>query len=612
MTTDNVNATCALPLLAKVQAVGSRCLQAEVPHVLLAIDALLDDFSAGHKAHEVYERTGSLRFMQYVAAREPFEAMDPFYRRAQFNRTVEIAAAAGDLAAVKWLVETYRPSDYLTKTVAVAAANGHQHILQWLWDNHREIGYWGSTEMCGALLNKHPRVVQWLREHVVPRQDALKKVMEAAAAAGNVEVVEWLFKDCKASAEDALWSAQTNKQWQTAQWILENCGIVGPWIDWDLPAKDGALSFLQHLRSRSIGGPGFYTLQVAAWSGHLEIVEWLHRELRVPFSPTVWHAADNGHLDVVKWLHNNGYKHGRAAVMDSAAMYGQLDVIKWLHEHRAEGCSQQAMDGAAMGGHLDVVKWLHESRKEGCTNAAMNAAASQGHLEVVEWLHTHRQEGCTHVAMDSAAENGHLHVLEWLQANRSEGCTTAAMDSAAANGHLAVVKWLHEKRTEGCTTKAMDVAAENGHLEVVKWLHANRTEGCTTEAMDKAAANGHLEVVKWLHENHEEGCTVAAMTQAILGAHFEMVLFLQSHRAEGFVLYRNTIIRLPLELMQWLIANYADNLRGCEFEVERSDWGFNEWCKKVNLRMAHQNDLSVWWECSSDTVRFGDQLNPSS
>ncbi|GMF41367.1 unnamed protein product [Phytophthora fragariaefolia] len=600
-------AACDLPLLTKVQVVGRHCLSFEMPHILLAIDALLDDFSTGQKAHEVYKRTHSLRFMQYVAAREPFEEMDPFFRRSQFNRAVEVAAAAGDLAAVKWLVESYKPPQYLTKTVAAAAANGHLHILQWLFDNHHELGYWGGTEMCGALLNKHSEVIEWLRRNAVPREDSLKKVMEAAAAAGTVDVVEWLFKKCHASAEDALWSAQTNKQWETAKWILENCGIVGPWIDWDLPAKDGALSFLRYLRSHSIGGPGFYTLQVAAWNGHLEIVEWLHSELRVPFSPTVWHAGDNGHLHVVKWLHENGYKHGRAAVMDSAAMYGQIHVVKWLHEHRAEGCSEQAMDGAALEGHLEVIRWLHENRSEGCTNAAMNAAASRGHLEVVKWLHTHRHEGCTHVAMDSAAENGHLNAVKWLQENRNEGCTSAAMDSAASNGHLEVVKWLHENRSEGCTTKALDMAAENGHFNVVKWLHANRNEGCTTDAMDMAAANGHFAIVEWLHEHREEGCTVSAMTQAILEAHFEVVVFLESHRKENFIFHRNSIIRLPLELMQWLIAKYAVNLHGCEFEVERSDWRFNEWCRKINLQMAHQNNESVWWECHSEGIQFNAQ-----
>ncbi|KAF1790333.1 50S ribosomal protein L18Ae/60S ribosomal protein L20 and L18a [Phytophthora cactorum] len=232
----NTNAKCQLPVLTKVRVVGRHCLKGEMPHVLLAIDALLDDFSAGQKAHDIYKRTGSLRLMQYVAAREPIEETNPFYRRYQFNRTVEIAAGAGDLETVKWLVETYKP-EYLTKAVAGAAANG-------------------------PLQNNQSKVVEWLRENAVPRKDSLKKVMEAAAAAGNVQVVEWLFKDCHASAEDALWSAQTNQQWETAKWILENCGIVGPWIDWDLAAKYGALSFLQYLRSRSIGGPGFYTLQI--------------------------------------------------------------------------------------------------------------------------------------------------------------------------------------------------------------------------------------------------------------------------------------------------------------------------------------------------------------
>ncbi|RLN68953.1 hypothetical protein BBJ28_00021709, partial [Nothophytophthora sp. Chile5] len=593
-----VPASCAFPLLASVRALGRYCLPGvELPHVAHSLDALLDDFSSNLTITESYKRTGSLRFMQYIAARRSKEALDPFYRRWTFNIATELAAARGDLAALQWLMESYQPDEFLTKAVAAAAANGHLHILEWLYEQHKERGYWGGTELCGAMENNHKDVVDWLRKHAAPHADSLRKVMEVAATTGTVDVVEWLFKELHESVEDALWSAQSSFQWDTAQWILEHCKLKGPWIDWDLPAKDGALPFLQYLRSRSIGGPGYYTLQVAAWNGHLEVVKWLHYELGVTLTPTLWLAAENGHLDLLQWLHENGCNHGRASVLDSAAAHGHLELAKWLHVFRAEGCSTDAMDGAAANGFLDVVQWLHHNRREGCTTSALNLAAREGHLEIVQWLHTHRHEGCTTAAMNGAAESGHLATVMWLHANRSEGCTTSAMNLASSGGHLDIVKWLHKNRNEGCTSKAMDKAAANGHLELVKWLHTNRSEGCTADAMDKAAANGHLEVVKWLQHHRREGCTGFAMAQAILGAHFEVALFLHSQRTEGFVFHVNTIIKLPLELLQWLVENYAEKLDGCEFEVPNLDWRFNDWCRRINLRLAHQNGLSTWWEC---------------
>ncbi|RLN90744.1 hypothetical protein BBJ28_00010028 [Nothophytophthora sp. Chile5] len=266
-------ASCAFPLLASVRALSRYCLpDVELPHVTHSLDALLDDFSSNLTIAESYKRTDSLRFMQYIAARGSKEAMDPFYRRWMFNIVTELAAAAGDLAALQWMMESYQPDEFLTKAVAAAAANGHLHILKWLYEQHKERGYWGGTELCGAMENNHKDVIDWLRKHAAPHADSLKKVMEVAATTGNVGVVEWLFKELHESVEDALWSAQSGCQWDTAQWILEHCKLKRPWIDWDLPAKDGALPFLQYLRSRSIGGPGYYTIQVAAWNGHLEVL----------------------------------------------------------------------------------------------------------------------------------------------------------------------------------------------------------------------------------------------------------------------------------------------------------------------------------------------------
>ncbi|KAE9333626.1 hypothetical protein PF008_g14357 [Phytophthora fragariae] len=197
---------------------------------MLRLNDFLDDFSADCTIADAYKRTNSVRLMQYVAAREDPDEMDPFYRRWLFNKTTEMAAARGDLQSLQWLVESYLPDEFLTKAVAAAAANGHLPVLEWLFERHRDRGYWGNTEMCGALTNGHVKVVEWLRTHAAPRSECLGEVMDAAVRAASLDTVKWLHDEHK----------------------VMSCATGS----WDQPAKDGPLSFLKFLHAHSIGSPG--------------------------------------------------------------------------------------------------------------------------------------------------------------------------------------------------------------------------------------------------------------------------------------------------------------------------------------------------------------------
>lgn len=198
-------------------------------------------------------------------------------------------------------------------------------------------------------------------------------------------------------------------------------------------------------------------------------------------------AVSAGHADIVSFLCECGMTAGGGiALIDRASTSGHLAIVELLHRMASprHEATTSAMDNAAAGGYLDIVQFLHANRREGCTKGAMDGAAAAGHLAVVRWLHENRTEGCTTNAMDYAASGGHTATVRWLHENRTEGCTACAMDWAAAGGHQDAVRFLHANRSEGCTTDAMDRAAANDHFGIVRFLHANRTEGCTTAAMD--------------------------------------------------------------------------------------------------------------------------------
>ncbi|KAL4172423.1 hypothetical protein KRP22_007587 [Phytophthora ramorum] len=287
-----------LPLLTSAHIVTSFCMpDGELPHVMLRLNDFLDDFSADCTIVDAYRRTSSLGFMQYVAAREDPQEMNPFYRRWLFNAATEMAASRGDLASLRWLMESYLPSEFLTKAVAAAATNGHLPLLKWLFETHHDRGYWGNTELCGALTNNHGEVVQWLRTHAVPRTECRTEVMDAAAGAGYLDIVKWLHDEYKVSVRSALSNAMSNRQWETSQWILENGELLMPWINWDQPAKDGALAFLKFLHAQSIGSPGYFTLQSAAWT-----VLFLHAHRLEDFSFLGTTFVRHSCIELAQWL----------------------------------------------------------------------------------------------------------------------------------------------------------------------------------------------------------------------------------------------------------------------------------------------------------------------
>ncbi|KAE9147877.1 hypothetical protein PF006_g7479 [Phytophthora fragariae] len=269
--------------------------------------------------------------MQYVAAREDPDEMDPFYRRWLFNKTTEMAAARGDLKSLRWLVESYLPDEFLTKAVAAAAANGHMSVLEWLFERHHDRGYWGNTEMCGALTNGHVKVVEWLRTHAAPRAECMTEVMDAAAGAGFLDIVTWLYDEHKVSVRSALANAMSNRQWETSQWILEHGELLMPWINWDQPAKDGALSFLKFLYAHSIGSPG----------GHLHVVRWLQKNRREGCTAiAMTRALMRAHFDVVLFLHANRLE-DFSFLGTTFVRHSCIELAQWLLCHYADkldGC----------------------------------------------------------------------------------------------------------------------------------------------------------------------------------------------------------------------------------------------------------------------------------
>eukprot|EP00903_Cladosiphon_okamuranus_P013856 g12893.t1 len=269
-------------------------------------------------------------------------------------------------------------------------------------------------------------------------------VEDAAANAGDLEVLEWLNAHAKPAVPPRPSSQQKRSPFGRSHTKFYGKKTLANWRAGGAGAGPGRrcsrLAF-----ERACEGGHFST---AVWlaSRRSEAVEKAHGCIRK--------AAKNGHLQIVAWLSSSRewnpstnfrdrWAAATTAAMDDAAAGGHLKVVQWLHEHRMEGCTSAAMDKAAAAGHLQMVKWLHRNRQEGCSTKAMDLAAAAGHLDVVKWLHEHRDEGCSSAAMDGAAEHNRLQTLEWLRQNRDEGWTLRyGAQAAARNGNLTALSYL--------------------------------------------------------------------------------------------------------------------------------------------------------------------------
>jgi hypothetical protein len=363
------------------------------------------------------------------------------------------AATGGFLEIVEFLF-AHRGEGCTARAVNGAARNGHLHVLQWFYGKLRhKLSIWTSEAATAALVNGHYDALAWLQTHFphqctqLPPYAALEITKE-----GNLRGLKMLHE---MHGPDVRWSPR----------VME------------VAAARGDLEMVQWLLANRPNDSTGTAMDRAAETGRLEIVKFLHTQEGVRC--TSWamdEAAAGGYLEVVQWLHENRSEGCTVSAMDMAAAGGHLDVIQWLHTNRHEGCTSHAMDAAAIGSHLEVLVWLHEHRSEGCTIEAMDRAASLDNWEVVQWLAQNlTANGCSPNGLRVAASRGRLRVLQFLQSRFDLHVDRLGVLAAARNGYLDVLQWaLADQRLHGegdlDLAEYRAVAEQHGHFHVVAWL----------------------------------------------------------------------------------------------------------------------------------------------
>lgn len=325
------------------------------------------------------------------------------------------------------------------------------------------------------------------------------------------------------------------------------------------------LPFLHEL-SKIRSKPSNVYLNYAMRSAHVEIVEYMHSALNLPWTSSALHeAARFGRIDNLRYAKDHGgifdsslcivasssgpkvllYMLQQCGACDedtdsictAAATYGDLDCLKlarqrgwpWssrttavaadlptLQNLHQEGCpwDQSCCTTAAYHGRLDCLIYAHEN---GCEwgNSTCDVAAMNGKLNCLQYAH---EQGCEWSinTMANAAKTGQLACLTYLQ---EHGCPWSAhsIKLALLGKHIACVKYAVVNNCPCYAENTIQAALISGRLS---WLRYAHTHGCqwNIKSCALAAHHGHLECLRFLHDN---GCpwNKTTTSEALVGRH---------------------------------------------------------------------------------------------
>jgi len=294
-----------------------------------------------------------------------------------------------------------------------------------------------------------------------------KKVMKAAAAAGDLSVVVYAGEMHAPQDQTVVYAACKHGHLDVVDWL------VGSGCPWQEKNEEDA---------PHVGGKACAS---AAKGGHLHVLQFLRSQhVNAKWNcKTPMKAAEHGHLEVLRWAIEN---------------FCPVDAYTYHH--------------AAMYGHIHILEYLNTTYAPYDAFAA-NAAAQEGHVHVLEWFLEHGYILWQDRILQHAARENQIKVLEWAcsrpttKFQRAFGLTVDTMESAAEGGHVEAMQWLRDRGIDW-NANVSDVAAREGKLEALKWLVDN---GCPLDADEAIAAcfygehascNDTFEACVWLIETY--------------------------------------------------------------------------------------------------------------
>ncbi len=347
------------------------------------------------------------------ADRDPND--ENYYGRYTWGFLSRCAAASGSVEKMRWLAA--RAGGPLHMAAADAAAEfGHLAALQYL--QAEGVVDWNGELFAMAAGCGDIELVSWLRGQGCPMDGS---AYEAAAEQGHVGMIRWLAQEGRCPGVDdptlagavvAVWGslreekagaagggvsaagageAEAGRAAEAAQGVGGGgggCGSGGGCLEalkilvaagcplggsdtLDEAASSGDLGLVQYLHEQGMSF-SHETLMCAAGSGCEALVEWLVREQGCRAGPSVecdpyLEAGERGDLAMLRCLRELGVPWHRRALRSAVDRHCKLPVVRWMVQHEMPAGREELAKAIVSAGQMgldDVGAWLGAWREK--------------------------------------------------------------------------------------------------------------------------------------------------------------------------------------------------------------------------------------------------------
>ncbi|ORZ31981.1 hypothetical protein BCR44DRAFT_1463422 [Catenaria anguillulae PL171] len=301
------------------------------------------------------------------------------------------ATAAAHLDVLRWWKDSGLELKFDAHRIVQHCTNyGRADCLEWWTIESRLITREEAAkqvpayDMVNCSLDEYWIGLKWRQAHnFIITGGMLGCLTELAAEIGRMDVLQWWLEvddDVSKRCSAVLNAAAAVGQLEVIEWTVGRLNELGvkDWVS------------------------GCDTLVDAASSrGHVNVLEWWKCSgLDLTYTHlAIDDACANGHLDVIKWWSESGLLcrfTGRC--VDKAAGGGHVEILRWLHNqpstapvHFPEDYTSNAMDSASTDGHVAPLQFFLDSGHPlKYTHHAMNSASRFGHTHVLDWWLRHK------------------------------------------------------------------------------------------------------------------------------------------------------------------------------------------------------------------------------
>jgi len=156
-----------------------------------------------------------------------------------------------------------------------------------------------------------------------------------------------------------------------------------------------------------------------AYTNKLELLKWIREEKKCEWDyRTIRGAVDQGNLEMVKYCVVNECPID-AGTCACAALEGHLEVLKYLHEEVKAPWDSLTARWAALNGHLHILEYLVERKFDKYSGFECQFAAEKGHLDCLKYLHETAKAPWDEDAVIYAHNNNQTECLKYLLDNNS-------------------------------------------------------------------------------------------------------------------------------------------------------------------------------------------------